>query len=851
MKKLFSLAVVSLFSVLAFGADFTLGYSEIEPIWDNVATNSCCIQWFEPPAAAVKTDVCLITISGGAYASLTDENLCVQMAKYFTDRGVTCVFLRYRCNKSGQPYYGVSLQDARRAVRIIRSQAAKRGFSPNKIGTFSHSAGSHLSLLLATDSRPEQWPGYDERTGNKAVAYHDLGDELDQTYSAKTDFAMTGAIAYALTDGDGSTNANGGLGASLNPYINLDPANPPAPMCMMHGCKDPWSPLASTLMFRELKRMDVPAQLHLFADREHGYYGSYKNLIAGWSFATYDHYPERYEEFLHSIGMLGEPKNPVSLLARFPNEATGVTVSTSAVWQGRTMPGAAGSTPTLEWSIPSKPVTTSVQILACDADSTVAATAVRRYMNLKGMAVVTLQARAGAAVQDLQRAVRVVRATAAEKGLSADYIGVMGFGVHGYAAYTLATKPGVVHYTAEDATDQLSDTLHWAFPVSITAPSGTGTLSDADVTFTGTESLPPILFITGSEDTVAAQNSVRAWEGIRAAGITNSRAADYQSELHSIVNNNREFWTTSEISTANATWYERIFEFFHHQNRVMMRSGFPKVYAPIETSEGTVTPHTHTWGTPTYTWTQTATGYTCAAKVSCTGDTTHTQTENGTVTYAEITPATTSATGTGRYTATFKNSLFTQKTKDVTLPKIEEEDPGTGPTPGGDDPVPGTALQPVAADNAAAIQSLIDAAAAAKGTVTLGEGLFEIKTQLMVTNGVTLVGQGRDKTTVKYVGTKDTATSRVMTVSGGSVVSHLTVTGGAIGSTGYAFGGGVYVENSGTISWCCIANNYNNNAFGGGIAVTGKGKTIIEHTIVRDNIGALNNGGRDPNGGRD
>ena len=151
-------------------------------------------------------------------------------------------------------------------------------------------------------------------------------------------------------------------------------------------------------------------------------------------------------------------------------------------------------------------------------------------------------------------------------------------------------------------------------------------------------------------------------------------------------------------------------------------------------------------------------------------------------------------------------------------------------------------------ENVAAIQAEIDAAAiqAEPGTVTLGEGLFEIDAQLMVTGGVTLVGQGWDKTILKQTMARVVNTNtlslatRVVWIDNGATVSHLAITGGSVNREGgWSFGGGACVKN-GTISWCCITNNTSGadvspNNFGGGVSFdAGMGR--IDHSIVAGNV---------------
>ena len=162
-----------------------------------------------------------------------------------------------------------------------------------------------------------------------------------------------------------------------------------------------------------------------------------------------------------------------------------------------------------------------------------------------------------------------------------------------------------------------------------------------------------------------------------------------------------------------------------------------------------------------------------------------------------------------------------------------EPGPGPGPTP-----EPGEGIQPgeTAAATRQTIQDAIDAAVPTKGTVTLGNGLFDIDAQLMVTGGVSLVGQGWEKTVIKFVG-KEGSENRVVNISGGSVVSHVTLTGGRINSNEKS-GGGAYLTD-GTISWCCITNNYSKRKFGGGgVFISDAGAAKIDHTII-----ALNSAG--------
>ncbi len=79
----------------------------------------------------------------------------------------------------------------------------------------------------------------------------------------------------------------------------------------------------------------------------------------------------------------------------------------------------------------------------------------------------------------------------------------------------------------------------------------------------------------------------------------------------------------------------------------------------------------HKYGTPTYTWSKD--GKTCIAKRVCANNGTHIETENGTITNKVKTPATYTTKGTTTYTATFKNTAFKAKTKDIqNIPVLEK-----------------------------------------------------------------------------------------------------------------------------------------------------------------------------------
>lgn len=228
--------------------------------------------------------------------------------------------------------------------------------------------------------------------------------------------------------------------------------------------------------------------------------------------------------------------------------------------------------------------------------------------------------------------------------------------------------------------------------------------------------------------------------------------------------------------------------------------------------------HTHTWGAPSYVWS--ADYKSCTASAACTGDASHTVSKTETSVYSIVQAATTAATGVGRYTANFADEPFTVQTKDVTIPKIEvvppPVDPADAAQPSGD---------ATGAKDTKTIQDLIDAVAPSHGSVVLGSGVFVINAQLMITNGVTLVGRGWAQTVIKAASGKSI---RLVTIDGNAKLEKVTLTGGRS-----ADGAGAAVRD-GTISWCCISNNVGTSGYGGGVSFS-NGRGQIDHSVVAGN----------------
>ena len=219
-------------------------------------------------------DTLVVVMPGGGYQTQHTGHIC-RDSKPILDSGRWVAVLHYRIpRRAGRAIYAAPREDAARAVRILRANAAKYGWSPEKIGAIGFSAGAHLAAISATSSQD--------------VLYDrvDAADDL----SAHLNFSIPVYPAYVLDDGKDSPNARRGDGAAILPEFKFDAKTPP--MFMLHGDKDNYSPMASVQLYTELHKRKIPAQLFVYANVAHGL-GDKAN-VKGWQ--------QRVVDWIVSIG---------------------------------------------------------------------------------------------------------------------------------------------------------------------------------------------------------------------------------------------------------------------------------------------------------------------------------------------------------------------------------------------------------------------------------------------------------------------------------------------------------------------------------------------------------------------
>lgn len=202
------------------------------------------------------TGAAVVICPGGGYHILAWNHEGEDVATWLNTIGVTGIVLKYRVPaRKGLPRHLAPLQDAQRAVSLVRAQAKELGINPDRIGILGFSAGGNLAAIASTN--------FDQRA-------YEAADETDKV-SCRPDFAVLIYPAWLVDD---KTKL-------LVPEVRVTPQTPP--VFFAHAGDDKILPESSIQLHLALRQAKVPSELHIFASGGHGF-GMHQipHPVAGW-----------------------------------------------------------------------------------------------------------------------------------------------------------------------------------------------------------------------------------------------------------------------------------------------------------------------------------------------------------------------------------------------------------------------------------------------------------------------------------------------------------------------------------------------------------------------------------------
>jgi len=235
--------------------------------------------------------VVIIVAPGGGYQRVVLDKEGDELAPWLNSLGITLFVLRYRLPGEGrQSRADAPLQDAQRAIRLIRKNAPSWGLDPDRIGMMGFSAGGHVASGLAVKYN---------QTLYQAI------DEID-IINARPDFLILGYPVVTMMDQYVHMGSRTQLLGSqptkeqLDAYSNeLLITKDTPPTFIIHASDDPSVPVENSINFYlGLKKAKVPVEMHLFKDGGHGY------SIRSTHGKTCEQWPLLCGQWLKSIGVI-------------------------------------------------------------------------------------------------------------------------------------------------------------------------------------------------------------------------------------------------------------------------------------------------------------------------------------------------------------------------------------------------------------------------------------------------------------------------------------------------------------------------------------------------------------------
>lgn len=228
------------------------------------------------------TGTTMMVLPGGGFYAVATDLEGTEICDWVVHQGMTCVMLKYRTpqvwpkedGKQRRPKVLLGLEDAQRAMGLLRQRASTYGIDPHKIGVIGFSAGAYL---VANMSNTE------ERT-------YPLTDAADRQ-SSRPDFAIVAYTARMLDDSKGKNSLD------LKPWVKISPNAPPT--LIIHAMNDPTDNVRQGMAYAlALNDAGVPVDMRLYANGGHafGMRPTADPITSEW--------PAQVKQWLQNLGLL-------------------------------------------------------------------------------------------------------------------------------------------------------------------------------------------------------------------------------------------------------------------------------------------------------------------------------------------------------------------------------------------------------------------------------------------------------------------------------------------------------------------------------------------------------------------
>ncbi len=261
MKRISAVFVLLIF---ALSASFAQTQSFVVDLWPDGLPNTNGVDLTKPyndaeqnykpqitvylPEKSKATGQAVLCIPGGGYGVVCYDTEGYNWAPYFVEHGIAVAVLKYRL-----PYQmsAVPGSDAMEAMRILRKNAQKWGFSPDKIGVMGHSAGGHLCATVATHATGDARPNF------QILMYPVITMDKSYTHMGTHDNLI-------------GKNPS----AELENYYSLEKQVKPgqSPAIIFVTDDDRIVPVENSIQYYlALHKAGIPASLHVYRSGDHGF----------------------------------------------------------------------------------------------------------------------------------------------------------------------------------------------------------------------------------------------------------------------------------------------------------------------------------------------------------------------------------------------------------------------------------------------------------------------------------------------------------------------------------------------------------------------------------------------------